>query len=482
MKKIFALLLLFFLIGSDLLAQEKKKILPAELEIPLEYGAHHLGKRQDAAMQRFRDNRLGLFIHWGLYSITGGEWNGKVYKGSVGFLQKWAKISPQEWRSTLMPQWNPAKFNADEWVKLAKGMGVKYIKITTKHHEGFCLWPSKYSKFTVEYTPNKRDVLGELVKACDAQGIDVHFYYSILDWSHPDYRSSIKNEADSAAFVRYLQFAENQLKELVARYPSVKDFWFDGTWKSSFKKNGWWSDYIEKELKRILPGVTVNSRLRADDYGKRHFDSNGHLMGDYESGYERRLPDPIKDLYITRHDWEAYMTLPENQWGYRYDWSFSYVKTPYEVIQRIAHAVSMGGNMVVNFGPKPDGTFRQEELSLAKVLGDWMKKYGKAIYGCGYAGLAKQEWGYYTKGKQGEIYMIVFNAPYSGLLTVKLPKDMKIKKATLLNGGDEINVVETTRDEFNVSMPKQNPNEPFVIRLDMMEESDAKDKYIDALT
>lgn len=111
----------------------------------------------------------------------------------------------------------------------------------------------------------------------------------------------------------------------------------------------------------MLPGVTINSRLRADDNGKRHFDSNGRLMGDYESGYERRLPDPVKDLKVTQWDWEACMTIPENQWGYHKDWSLSYVKTPIEVIDRIVHAVSMGGNMVVNFGPQADGDFRPEE-------------------------------------------------------------------------------------------------------------------------
>ena len=132
-----------------------------------------------------------------------------------------------------------------------------------------------------------------------------------------------------------------------------QDFWFDGTWDASIKKNGWWTAHAEQMLKELVPGVTVNSRLRADDYGKRHFDSNGRLMGDYESGYERRLPDPVKDLQVTKWDWEACMTIPENQWGYHKDWSLSYVKTPIEVIDRIVHAVSMGGNMVVNFGPQP---------------------------------------------------------------------------------------------------------------------------------
>ncbi len=364
---------------------------------------------------------------------------------------------------------------------MAKQMGVKYVKITTKHHEGFCLWPSKYTKYTVANTPYKKDILGELVKAYNDEGIDVHFYFSVMDWSHPDYRYDIKSKEDEEAFSRFLEFTDNQLKELATRYPTVKDFWFDGTWDASIKKNGWWTAHVEKMLKELVPGVTINSRLRADDYGKRHFDSNGHLMGDYESGYERRLPDPVKDLKVTRWDWEACMTVPENQWGYHKDWSLSYVKTPLEVLERIVHAVSMGGNMVVNFGPQPDGDFRPEEKQLAESIGRWMKKYGECIYGCDYSGWEKQAWGYYTrKGK--DVYMVVFNPPYSKHLVVKTPVGTEIVKAVTVNGGKDVKITETARNEYNVDMPDKDPGEPFVIKLETKEKTSETDKYRDALT
>ncbi|MDR0938761.1 MAG: alpha-L-fucosidase [Mediterranea sp.] len=450
-------------------------------EIPLKYGADRVGKREDPAMIKFRENRLGAFIHWGLYAIPGGEWNGKVYPGAAEWLKSWANVPSDEWMK-LMDQWNPTKFDATAWAKMAKDMGVRYVKITTKHHEGFCLWPSKYSKYTVAQTPYKKDILGELVKAYNKEGIDVHFYFSVMDWSHPDYRSSIKTPADSVAFSRFLEFTDNQLKELATRYPTVKDFWFDGTWDSSIKKNGWWTAHVERMLKELVLGVTINSRLRADDYGKRHFDSNGRLMGDYESAYERRLPDPVKDLKVTQWDWEACMTLPENQWGYHKDWSLSYVKTPIEVIDRIVHAVSMGGNMVVNFGPQPDGDFRPEEKEMAKAVGQWMRRYGQAVYACDYAGLPKQDWGYYTRGKEGEVYMVVFNQPYSRRLTVKTPKGVTVKKAELLTSGEQLDVVETARNEYNISVPAQDQGEPYVIRLQMHSKEGGKDSYRDALT
>ena len=271
-SRLITLLLLLITVSSVTFAQEAKK------EIPLKYGATNEGKRQDPAMQKFRDNRLGAFIHWGLYAIPGGEWNGKVYGGAAEWLKSWAKVPADEWLK-LMDQWNPTKLDAKKWAKMAKEMGTKYVKITTKHHEGFCLWPSKYTKYTVANTPYKRDILGELVKAYNDEGIDVHFYFSVMDWSNPDYRYDIKSKEDSIAFSRFLEFTDNQLKELATRYPTVKDFWFDGTWDASIKKNGWWTAHAEQMLKELVPGVAINSRLRADDKGKRHFDSNGRLDG-----------------------------------------------------------------------------------------------------------------------------------------------------------------------------------------------------------
>lgn len=273
--------------------------------------------------------------------VRGYAMKGKVYPGEAEWLESWAKVPSDEWLE-LMKQWNPEKFDAKEWVRRFKAAGFRYIKITTKQHEGFCLWPSEYSPYNVARTPYGKDILVELVQACGEEGMDIHFYFSVMDWSPPDWRYDIGSREDSIAFRRFLAFMDNQLKELATRYPSVKDFWFDGTWDSSIKKNAWWTVYAEQMLKELVPGVTVNSRLRSDEYGKRHFDSNGHLMGGYESGYERRLPDAVKDLQVPQRDWEVCMTIPENQWGYHKDWSLSYVKKTVESIGYIVHAVSMG--------------------------------------------------------------------------------------------------------------------------------------------
>lgn len=433
----------------------------------LKYGAQYYGKRTDAAMNRFREHRFGQFIHWGLYAIPGGIWNGKAYNYAAEFLKSSAKIPSATWDS-LMYQFDPKNFNAKAWAKMAKQMGAKYMTITTKHHEGFCLWPSEYTDFHIGNTPYKKDILKELVEAYNAEGIDVNFYYSVLDWHHPDWRYDIKNQQDSIAFRNYLNFAFNQLKELATNYPTVKCFWFDGTWDNSVKKNGWWTLEVEKMLKATTPGMIVNSRLRADDFGARHTDSNGDMMGDYASGYERRLPDPIKDINVTKTDWEACMTIPENQWGYHKDWSLSYVKTPPELLEMLVHCTSMGGNFLMNFGPQGDGAIRPEEKYIAAEIGAWMKANSEAIYGCDYAGWKKQDWGYYTKNsKTGKIYMVVFNQPISGIAKVQTPDKVVITKQYLLSKPSSIlKLRETQKNQFNLYLPATTRKSQVVIVLE----------------
>lgn len=461
------LILLLLLMASGVFAQQK-----------LQYGAQYTGKRTDAAMNKWRSNRFGQFIHWGLYAIPGGVWNGKTYNYAAEFLKSSAKIPTSTWDS-LMYQFNPVKFNAKEWAKLAKKMGAKYMTITTKHHEGFCLWPTKFTDFNISHTPYKKDILKELVEAYNAEGIDVNFYYSVLDWHHQDWRYDIKSAEDSIAFRRFLQFASNQLRELATNYPTVKAFWFDGTWDNSIKKNGWWTLEVEKMLKEVTPGAIVNSRLRADDFGKRHIDSNGELMGDYESGYERRLPNPVKDLQVTKWDWEACMTVPENQWGYHKDWSISHVKSPLELLEMVVHATSMGGNFLLNFGPAGDGSIRKEEQNIATVIGAWMQQHGNVVYGCDYAGWEKQDWGYYTKQKgSNSLNLVVFNVPVSGLLKIKAPAGTKLR----LKQGSTFRLEEIAKDQYLIHLPVQLYKTPQVITLETDAGGVNGDKYQEAKT
>lgn len=201
MKKIIITLIVCIAVNTFSFAQT---ISPADSLM----GATILSKRPDSAMQKWRENRFGQFIHWGLYAVTGGQWKGKDYPTSAEWLKVDAGISSAEY-AEIIHQFNPQKYNPTEWAHMAKSMGVKYVIITTKHHEGFCLWPSNFTNFSVASTPYKKDLLMPFVKAYQKEGIDVYFYYSILDWHHPDYRSVIQSEDDQKAFERYFAFVKN---------------------------------------------------------------------------------------------------------------------------------------------------------------------------------------------------------------------------------------------------------------------------------
>lgn len=394
--------------------------------VALKHGAHHLGKRTDAQMETWRNYGLGQFIHWGLYAIPGGHWKGKYYPGAAEWIRSWDGI-PNEDYDNLYKQFNPKKFDAKAWADQAKQMGARYVIITTKHHDGFCIWPSKYTDYTVAHTPYKKDVLKEIVDAYDAVGIDVYLYFSIIDWNHKGYRSNTPETAEEKkAYAEFKTFTANQLKELLTDYPSTKGLWFDGTWDKAWVEEAAFTDSLEGELRAMHPGLIIGSRFRADENGSRHFDTNGDLMGDYEQGWERKLPKTIEDVH--GNDWDCVMTVPENQWGYHSEWR-GHVKTSTELIEMMAQSVALDGNFVLNFGPDGQGAIRPEEAKLAAEIGEWMKVNHEAIYDCAYAGLEKQDWGYITKSrKTGKYYMIVFNVPVSGALKIKIAPDAGVGK------------------------------------------------------
>lgn len=451
--------------------------------VALKHGANHIGKRTDADMQRWREHGLGQFIHWGVYAIPGGHWNGQTYGGAAEWIRSWKGI-PHEDYDNLYKQFNPVGFNAGQWAKMAGQMGAKYMIITTKHHDGFCIWPSKYTDYTIKNTPYKKDILKEIVDAYNKEGIDVHLYFSIIDWNHPGYRASVKSEEDVAAYEEFKAFTRNQLIELLTDYPTAKGLWFDGTWDKAWVDQAGFAHELDKELRTLRPGLIIGSRFRADENGKRHYDTNGDLIGDYDQTWERDLPDTAGQLNGT--DWDCVMTIPENQWGYNSDWT-GYVKTSYDLIEMMAKAVSLGGNFVLNFGPDGKGTIRPEETRLAKEIGDWMKVNSQAIYGCSPPDLKKQGWGYFT-GKDNKVYMVVFNRPINNLLTVETPKDgVKPVKAYLLQDKQPVEIMNAGKNKrnnslYNIAIPDGFASDrPFVIVLEMEEKAD-KDTYRQALT
>lgn len=198
--------------------------------LPLKHGACRIGVRTDEYMQRWRSYGLGQFIHWGVYSIPGGSWKGNAYTGAAEWIRSWNKMGKEEY-DQLYKQFNPVNFDPETWARQALEMGVKYLIFTTKHHDGFCLWPSKYTDYTIAHTPYKKNILRELIDAYTAEGIDIYFYFSIIDWKHPGYRSGIpETEEQKAKYEEFKIYTRNQLIELLDSFLEVKGFWFDGSW------------------------------------------------------------------------------------------------------------------------------------------------------------------------------------------------------------------------------------------------------------
>jgi alpha-L-fucosidase len=474
MKKLFLFIVCAFAAGT-LAAQQAKRT-----SLPLEHGAHRIGKRTDADMQRWREYGLGQFIHWGVYAIAGGHWNGEYYGGAAEWIRSWDKMPKNEY-DNLYKQFNPTDFNATLWAKQAKNMGAKYMIITTKHHDGFCLWHSKYTDYTVANTPYKKDIVKELVEAYTKEGIDVYLYFSIIDWNHSGYRAAAVKPEDMPAYEQFKKFTRNQLVELLTNFPQTKGLWFDGTWDRAWIEQAAFADSLDNELRTMRPGLIIGSRFRADEYGKRHYDTNGDLMGDYEQGFERNLPESYEE--VRDRDWDCVMTIPENQWGYHSDWR-GYVKTSYDLIEMLLKCVSMDGNFVINFGPDGKGTIRPEETKLAKEIGDWIKINGEAVYGCSRSDLKKQDWGYFTQ-KGNKIYLSVFNLPVNGRLLVSLPQKsgIRVKEAAFLADKKKLDIHSAGRNKKNdqllhIALPAGfSSAQPFVIVLDTETAEDKNNEY-----
>ena len=510
MKKltVFIILLSSMLSFHGFAQSEKKE------RIPLKHGAHHIGKRTDAAMQRWREYGLGQFIHWGVYAIPGGQWNGKTSRGAAEWFRSSGLITNEEY-DNLYKQFNPTDFDAARWAKQAKQMGAKYVIFTTKHHDGFCMWPSKYTDYTISNTPYKKDIVKQIVDAYTAEDIDVYLYFSIIDWSHPGYVSGgninspeikkafqagereifkpFKTKDQEKKYEDFKSFTRNQLFELLDNYPKIKGLWFDGSWDVAWVKNAPWVDSLGLGLRAKHPGLIIGSRFRSDEYGNRHVDANNDLIDDYDQRFERNLPNSLAE--VNGNDWDCVMTIPENQWGYHRDWTLTYVKTAYDLIEMTLQANSLDGNFVINFGPDGKGNMRPEEDRIAKSIGDWMSQHGEAVYGTHHSILEKQDWGISTQ-KGDEIYLTVFNKPMSNILKVKVPRAITkgnvyvIENATFLSTGKSATINDGGRNKagaifYDIPIPTefQNSGEAFVIKIKLKEVPQGeKGSYQQAIT
>jgi len=376
-------------------------------------GAGRAADPPDPRLNWWREARFGLFIHWGLYAVPAGEWNGRTDYGE--WIRHTAKIPIGEYEK-FRERFNPARFNPDEWVRLAKAAGMKYIVITSKHHDGFALFDSKQTDWDVMSTPYGRDILKQLAAACQREGIRLCFYYSIMDWHHPDYLprrdwEQASRPAAGADFERYVRYMKAQLKELLTGYGPIGVLWFDGQWE------GTWTNERGRELydyvRALQPSIIINNRVgrAGGDFG---LNRDQGLVGDFGTPEQEIPATGVPGL-----DWETCMTMNRN-WGYnRADKDF---KTTEDLIRKLVDIASKGGNFLLNVGPTAEGEFPPESVDRLKSIGDWMRVNGDSIHGTSASPFPSLPWGRATERRLDamttRLYLHIFDMPADRVLVV----------------------------------------------------------------
>ena len=364
-------------------------------------------------MEWWRDARFGMFIHWGLYSVPAGQWGEE--KNHAEWIRETAHIPVAEYEK-LLTQFNPVKFDADQWVTYAKAAGMKYIVLTSKHHDGFCLFNTHYTDFNVMNTPFKRDILKELADACRKQGLKICWYHSIMDWHHPDYLphrdwETTMSATDAGSYDRYFAYLKNELKQILSDYGDISLLWFDGEWESTWTHK--YAQELYTYLRTLKPDLIINNRIDTYRDGMGGLSTNKEALGDYGTP-EQEIPE----TGMPGLDWETCMTMNDH-WGYnKYDKNW---KSTRDLLYNLVDVASKGGNYLLNVGPTSEGLFPQESIERLKEIGDWMKVNSESIYGTKASPFTKSTWGKCTQKEitgGTRLYLHLFSWPESKSLVI----------------------------------------------------------------
>lgn len=351
-------------------------ILTAGLLIISQMAPAQLPKETEAQKNQrmlwWTNSRFGMFIHWGLYALPARhEW-----------VKNRERMTNEQYQK-YFEYFNPDLYNPKEWALMAKEAGMKYVVLTAKHHEGFCLWDSKYTDYKATNTPIGKDLIKEYVEAFRAEGLKVGFYYSLIDWHHPDYtidsRHPQRQESDTAYarlnkgkdMSRYREYMKNQVRELLTNYGEISIIWFDFSFpgKNGKGHDDWDSEGLLKLARSLQPGIIVDDRLD---------------LKDVEGGWDFTTPEQVKvakwpEFNGKKIPWETCQTF-SGSWGYYRDettW-----KSPAQLIELLAESVSKGGNLLLNVGPTARGTFDYRAQERLTAMGEWMKYNNRSIYNC----------------------------------------------------------------------------------------------------
>lgn len=426
-----------------------------ETSVPYE-GVSGWAETKDKRMEWFREARFGLFIHWGLYSAAAGSWDGKQYPQHYAeWIQAWAKVPSKSYAEVLKPKFTAAKFNADEWASLADEAGMKYMIITSRHHEGFSIFNSQEpfaQKNNVtggtNISPKGRDLYGEIITAFHKKGLKAGAYYSLLDWQHPDSYEGLSYLNSNPTGYKpdheaYKTFLYGQVKELANNYDALDVLWLDF---SSKKHQGesWGTKRILTDLIRWQPNILVNNRF---------WDGLENKNGDIGTPEKYIPPTGLPGM-----DWEVSHTMNES-YGYSahdQNWK-SFDKT----MRLFIETVSKGGNFLLNVGPDAEGAIPAKATTLLKDIGKWMKVNGDAVYGTTASPFQALDWGYCTQ-KTGKLYFHVFDIPADGSITV--PLSSAIQNAHIMGVSGKKLQIKSTAAGKTILLPKDfNGQMPLVI-------------------
>jgi alpha-L-fucosidase len=391
-----------------------------------------VGGRQDMKIEKFLEDRFGMFIHWGAYATNGrSEWQKSYDRLSNEGYQKY------------IDAFNPKKDCIREWARLAKKSGIKYVVMTTKHHDGFCLFKSEYTDYSTYNTIN-RDLVAEYVEAFRAEAIQIGFYYSLIDWYHPDYptygdlqhplRDDLKEKEKepSRNLSTYIQYLHNQVRELLTNYGNIDILWFDydynnpeGSGLPNMKGETWEATKLVKMIRELQPNIIINNRLGGD----LRKENPEYYAGDFTSPEQLIPPQGMLNEKGEVIPWEACVTM-NGTWGYsQHVHTYKNTKT---LIRALIECVSKNGNLLLNIGPTAQGDLPKEAIQRLLEIGQWMEKNSESIYSCKASQLPKPDWGRYTE-KDGKLYAHIFERGIGPIPLIGL--EGKIKSAKLLSDG-----------------------------------------------
>ena len=366
----------------------------------------------------FSQARFGMFIHWGVYSVPArGEW--------VRYVER----IPSSEYERLAQKFNPERYNPEEWVDLALEAGMRYMVLTTRHHDGYSLFDSEVSDFTAAKTAAQRDLVAEYVEACKKKGMKIGFYYSLLDWRYPAYFEGPKK--DPEGWAKFREYVHAQVRELCSNYGKIDVLWYDGWWP--WTAEDWRSAELNEMVRKLQPGILINNRsgLR-EDFGTP----------------EQKI-EPTADV---NYMWETCMTMNDN-WGYSAaDRNWKSIK---QLVMNLVYCAKDGGNYLLNVGPKSDGTIPLPSVRRLKRIGTWMRINGESVYGTKRCPQYSSMIGVTTaKGAIG--YHHVFRWP-GREITISGVRN-KVLSAQLLATGKNVKVKQEEDRVFFMNLPRKAPD------------------------